>query len=97
LISIVTRQQQLAMQLAVLSSMLPALLLSGFMSPIASMPKVVQVTTYAVPARYFLVAVRGIFLKGVQAQDIWPEIAALCVFAAVMLLASAGKFKTRID
>jgi ABC-2 type transport system permease protein len=97
LVSIATRQQQLAMQVALLTSMLPSLLLSGFMSPIASMPAVVQQITRIVPARYFLVVLRGLFLKGSTLGAMWPEVAALAVFAAVMLGACAARFKTRID
>jgi ABC-2 type transport system permease protein len=97
LVSIVARQQQLAMQIALLTSMLPALLLSGFMSPIASMPDVVQQITRIVPARYFLVALRGLFLKGSTLCSLWPEVAALAVFAAVVLAACAARFKPRID
>jgi ABC-2 type transport system permease protein len=97
LVSVVTRQQQLAMQVAFLSSMLPALILSGFMAPIASMPKVVQILTYVVPARYFLTIVRGIFLKGTTLSIVWPQALALVVFAALMLVLAVKKFKTRLD
>ena len=97
LVSILTRKQQLAMQFAILTSMLPSLLLSGFMSPIASMPAVVQAISRIVPARYFLVVLRGLFLKGSSLASMWPEIAALAIFAVVMLAACAARFKTRID
>ena len=97
LVSILTRQQQLAMQFAVLSSMLPALLLSGFMSPIASMPQLIQLVTYAVPARYFLEILRGLFLKGVGVAALWPEASALAAFALVMLVAGTARFRPRID
>ena len=97
LISVMTRQQQLAMQLSLITSMLPALLLSGFMSPIASMPKVIQLITYLIPARYFLVVARGIFLKGLGLGTLWPEALALLLFAAVMLTLGVRRFKTRLD
>ena len=97
LVSILARKQQLAMQFAILTSMLPSLLLSGFMSPIASMPEVVQVISRIVPARYFLIALRGLFLKGSPLAALWPEIAALAIFAIVMLGACAARLKTRID
>jgi ABC-2 type transport system permease protein len=97
LVSILTRRQQLAMQFAILTSMLPSLLLSGFMSPIASMPPLVQAISRIVPARYFLVVLRGLFLKGSPLASMWPEIAALVVFAIIMLAACAARFKTRID
>ena len=97
LISIATRKQQLAMQLALLTSMLPSMLLSGFMSPISSMPELVQLISRIVPARYFLVVLRDLFLKGSELSALWPELAALAVFAAVMLAACAARLKTRID
>jgi ABC-2 type transport system permease protein len=97
LVSIATRKQQLAMQIAILTSMLPSLLLSGFMSPIASMPILIQHLSRIVPARYFLVVLRGLFLKGSSLSSMWPEIAALAIFATVMLGACAALFKTRID
>jgi ABC-2 type transport system permease protein len=96
-ISIVTRQQQLAMQVALLSSMLPALLLSGFMSPIASMPPVVRAITYVIPARYFLVILRGLFLKGVGLAALWPDVLALCAFAVLVLAAGTLRFRPRVD
>jgi ABC-2 type transport system permease protein len=85
LISSIAETQQVAFQLALLSSFLPTLMLSGFIFPIASMPTVLQGITYIVPARYFLVALRGIVLKGVGPSVIWVDLLALSVFAAVVL------------
>ena len=65
LISSVADTQQVAFQLALLASFLPTLMLSGFIFPIASMPALLQAITRVVPARYFLIALRGIVLKGV--------------------------------
>jgi ABC-2 type transport system permease protein len=97
LVSIATRKQQLAMQISLLTSMLPSMLLSGFMSPIASMPELVRYISQIVPARYFLVVLRDLFLKGSPLTSLWPELAALAVFAVVMLAACAASFKSRID
>ena len=89
LISTVADNQQVAFQIALLTSYLPTLMLSGFIFPISSMPAFLQAVTYIVPARYFLVALRAIVLKGVGVTAFWPELAALVVFAlAVMALAS---------
>ena len=77
LISSVAETQQVAFQLALLASFLPTLMLSGFIFPIASMPAVLQAITYVVPARYFLIALRGIVLKGVGLSIIWPQLVAL--------------------
>ena len=89
LISSVAETQQVAFQAALLVSFLPTLMLSGFIFPIASMPAFLQVVTYAVPARYFLIALRGIVLKGAGVQAFSGELLALTAFAGiVMALAS---------
>ncbi len=89
-ISSVSPTQQVAFQLALLSSFLPTFILSGFIFPITSMPAAVQVITYAIPARYFLVALRAVVLKGAELASFWTDLVALAVFALVMLaLASA--------
>jgi len=84
-ISTVADTQQVAFQAAMLSSFLPTLMLSGFIFPISSMPPALQIVTYAVPARYFLVALRGIVLKGTSIWLLLPQMGALIVYAAVML------------
>jgi len=96
LISTVSRSQQGAMTVALLATMLPSFLLSGFMFPIASMPRVLQLITYLIPARYFLVISRGIFLKGVGLEVFWRDALFLLVFAAVVVAASALNFKKRL-
>jgi ABC-2 type transport system permease protein len=89
LISSVADTQQVAFQAALLVSFLPTLMLSGFIFPIASMPRFLQLVTYAVPARYFLIALRGIVLKGAGLQAYGTELLALAAFAlVVMALAS---------
>ena len=85
LISTLAETQQVAFQLAVLTSYMPTLMLSGFIFPISSMPTALQVVTYAVPARYFLTVLRGIVLKGVGALEYWQDLGALVVYATVML------------
>ena len=85
LISTVADSQQVAFQVAILTSYLPTLMLSGFIFPITSMPPALQAVTYAVPARYFLVVLRGILLKGVGVAMLWRQLAALVVFAALVL------------
>ena len=85
LISTIAETQQVAFQMALLTSYLPTFMLSGFIFPISSMPVALQAVTYVVPARYFLVTLRGILLKGVGASVLWEELLALSVFAAVVL------------
>jgi ABC-2 type transport system permease protein len=85
LISTIADTQQVAFQLALLTSYLPTLMLSGFIFPITSMPEPLQVITHIVPARYFLVALRAILLKGVGPSMFWIELVALAIFAVVIL------------
>ena len=66
--------QQVAFQVALLALVLPAIILSGFIFPIPSMPAVLQAVTYVVPARYFLVALRGIVLKGAGLVVFWQDL-----------------------
>ena len=84
-ISTVADSQQVAFQLALLISLLPTLILSGFIFPIGSMPPALQLITNVVPARYFLVALRGIVLKGASVTHLIGPLAALATYAAVML------------
>jgi ABC-2 type transport system permease protein len=85
LISTIAETQQVAFQVALLTSYLPTLMLSGFIFPISSMPAFLQLVTYVVPARYFLVVLRGIVLKGVPLSTFWTELGALAIFAFVTL------------
>jgi ABC-2 type transport system permease protein len=82
-----------AFQLAMLSSFLPTVMLSGFIYPISSMPRVLQVVTYIVPARYFLVALRGVLLKGVGIDVIAPQLAALAIFATTVMVLAARRLR----
>jgi ABC-2 type transport system permease protein len=85
LISTIAETQQVAFQIALLSSLLPTMILSGFIFPITSMPTVVQWITHIVPARYFLVALRAIVLKGADITAFWQDMLALAIFATVAL------------
>jgi ABC-2 type transport system permease protein len=85
MISTVADSQQAAFQMAILASFLPTMMLSGFVFPIASMPAPIRAVTYLVPARYFLVALRSIVLKGADLAVFWPQLLALAAYAAFML------------
>jgi ABC-2 type transport system permease protein len=96
LISITARSQQLATQLSFLVSMLPSMILSGFMFPVASMPRIIQAITVLVPAKYFITALRGILLKGNGLPDLWGEGLALLLFALAITFLCARRFRTRL-
>jgi ABC-2 type transport system permease protein len=89
LISTVAETQQVAFQAAMLTSFLPTLMLSGFIFPISSMPNFLQLVTHIVPARYFLIALRGIVLKGTPVALLWPQMLALSIYALAMLTLAA--------
>jgi ABC-2 type transport system permease protein len=76
--------------------MMPSILLSGFMFPIANMPQIIQYITYLIPLRYFLVIVRGIFLKGNTAAELWPQIIPLAALGVVIMLLSSLRFRKRL-
>ena len=91
-ISTVSGTQQQAMMTAFFF-MQPAILLSGFIYPIANMPVVIQWVTLLNPLRYFLVIIRGVFLKDVGLAVLWPQMAALAVLGTLMLGLSASRFR----
>ena len=93
LISIVTKSQLLASQLAMVLTFLPSFLLSDFMYAVSNMPTPIQVITYVVPARYFVGALKAIYLKGVGLEVIALEAGLLTVFAAGVLTLAIVKFK----
>ncbi|MDE3156276.1 MAG: ABC transporter permease [Acidobacteriota bacterium] len=92
-VSTISDSQQVAFQIAALASFMPTLLLSGFIFPIASMPVWLQATTYLVPARYFLVALRGIVLKGTGPAVFWPDLLALALFATAVIGLAAVRLR----
>jgi len=85
LISSLVSTQQVAFFLALITTMLPTMLLSGFVFPIKNMPIPIQVVTYIIPARYYLVALRGIVLKGVGLVTFWDQILFIVAFSIVMM------------
>lgn len=92
-ISVISHSQLMAMMTAVLATMLPSILLSGFVFPISTMPTPIRAFTYLIPARYFLVIVRGILLKGVGAAVLWPQGLMLIVLGAALVAVAARKFR----
>ncbi|MFI5385162.1 MAG: ABC transporter permease [Fimbriimonadales bacterium] len=90
------KTQRGAQTSVMLLTMLPGIILSGFVFPISSMPAGVQVFTWLIPARYFMVIVRGIFLKGTGFVDLWPQIWPLALLCCVLMGASIATFKKRL-
>jgi ABC-2 type transport system permease protein len=95
-ISIVARTQLMASQLAILTTFIPTMLLSGFIYPIFNMPKFVQAVSYFVPARYYIVILRESFLKGSGIETMWDETIFLFLFATMMLTLAVRRFKKKV-
>jgi ABC-2 type transport system permease protein len=96
LISTIAKTQQEAMMTAIFF-LLPNIFLSGFFFPIAAMPVILQWVTYIIPLRYFLDIVRGIVLKGVGIEALWPDVIALAIFGLVIMAAAARRFRKSLD
>lgn len=96
LVSIVTKSQLLASQLAMVLTFLPSFLLSGFMYAIGNMPTPIQVMTHVIPARYFVTLLKGIYLKGVGLEILALEAGLLTAFGAVMMILANVKFQKKL-
>lgn len=97
LMSIVGKTQLVASQAALLTSFLPAFLLSGFIFSIGNIPKPLQIVTYFIPARYFVTILKGIFLKGSTLRTVWLEALLLTLFAVLAFIAANRKLRKRIE
>jgi ABC-2 type transport system permease protein len=95
LISTIATTQSFAFQVGAIGSMLPAILLSGFIFQIRIMPEWLQAITYLVPARYFLVILRGIILKGEGLLTYWNDVVALVIFGVVVVVLASARLARR--
>jgi ABC-2 type transport system permease protein len=95
-ISTISRTQQQAM-MTNFFFILPFFMLSGFVFPIANMPLFVQWLTYLNPLRYFLIIIRGLFLKGTGLEVLWPQYLALTLMGVVVFFGAVTRFRKRID
>ncbi|MDP2349881.1 MAG: ABC transporter permease, partial [Chloroflexota bacterium] len=96
LISVITRNQLVASQVAAITTMLPALLLSGFVFPVENMPAVLQAIANVLPARYLVHALRAILLRGNGLDVIWPDLLAMGAFFVVVLVVATQRFQRRL-
>ncbi len=95
-VSTISQTQQQAMMTATFFFLIPMIYLSGFIFPIENMPAWIQPITFLIPLRYFLVILRGIFLKGVGLETFWPQALALFVWGAVMLTLATLRSSKRL-
>ena len=91
-ISVATKKQAVASQIAIITTLLPSLLLSGFIFPIHNMPGILQALAYALPPSHFVHGIRGILLRGNGLESILPDCAAISVFLLLMLVLTVKKF-----
>ncbi|MCJ7640734.1 MAG: ABC transporter permease [Desulfobacterales bacterium] len=96
LISVVTRSQLLASQVALITTFLPSFLLSGFVYAIPNMPTAIQMVTHLITARYFIVILKGIYMKGIGVKILWAEGIFLVIFAVLITLLSNARFKKKL-
>jgi ABC-2 type transport system permease protein len=96
LISSVTRSQLVAMLLALLATLMPSFLFSGFLFPIFTMPAMLQMYTYLFPARYFIEIVRGIMMKGIGLEMLWPQFLMLVLYTATVFTATTLLFRKKV-
>ena len=94
-ISTISETQQQAMMTATFFFLTPMIYLSGFIFPIENMPPVIQAFTYVIPLRYFLIIVRGIFLKGIGLELLWPQAAALAAWGVIVLSLAVSRSRKR--
>ncbi len=92
LISPISDSQSVAFQIGVLTALLPTLLLSGFIFPIRHMPEPLQVISHVVPARYYLVILRGIIVKGSDLSPFWDQMAYMAIYAFIVLALASVRF-----
>ncbi|MGA8613040.1 MAG: ABC transporter permease [Xanthobacteraceae bacterium] len=97
LMSVLIRSQVGASQIALLVTMLPTTLLSGYIFPIDQMPRVVQDITYLIYSRYYVLIVKSLFLKGSSLAELWTPILFLVVYAAAVMILAARAFRKRLD
>jgi len=95
-ISTVSKTQQQAMMTAMVFVMQPMIMLSGFVFPIENMPRAIQLLTYLLPLRYFIVIIRGIFLKGVGFYELWDQALVLLLFGIGILSLSVFRFRKKV-
>ena len=96
LISTITDTQQAAMLISLLGLMLPVVMLSGYAFPIANMPMILQVFSNLVPAKWYIIIVKGVMIKGIGITQIWKELLILVAMTALFLSISVKRFKIRL-
>ena len=95
-VSTISHTQQQAMMTSTFFFLTPMMYLSGFVFPIENMPEVIQPLTYLIPLRYFVIILRGIFLKGVGLETLWPHALALFAWGVIILALAVNRSSKRL-
>lgn len=95
-ISMQTNTQQVALMISLVGTLLPSVLLSGFVFPVFAMPMFLQGLSYLVPARYYLTIIRGIMLKGVGVSMLWQPTVLLFIFGSLLIAISMKRFQAKL-
>ncbi len=96
LVSTLSRTQQQAMMISTFVVMMPQIYLSGFVFPIQNMPQIFQWISYAIPLRYYITILRGVFLKGAGLEVLWPEALALIGLATIIITFARLRYRVRL-
>lgn len=96
LVSTLSRTQQQAMMISTFVMMMPQIYLSGFVFPIQNMPQIFQWVTYVIPLRYYIIVLRGVFLKGAGLAELWPQGLALVGLAVLILTFARLRYRVRL-
>jgi ABC-2 type transport system permease protein len=97
LASTLAKNQQQAMMASIFLLMMPMIYLSGLIFPIENMPRLIQIGTYGIPLRYYNTIIRGIFLKGVGLETLWPQAVVLLGYGLGILGLASVRFRKRLD
>jgi ABC-2 type transport system permease protein len=97
MISTLVKTQQVAMMIAISATLLPTIMLSGFIFPIQSMPLAIQYLSYIVPAKYYIIIIRGILLKGNTLWQLLPQALFLTVLSVIMLINAIRRFDVNLE
>lgn len=96
-VSTISKTQQQAMMISIFGVMMPMIYLSGFAFPLENMPEIIQLISYIIPPRYFMVIIRGVILKGIGFNELWSELFILLLMGALILYLSASRFKKKLE
>jgi ABC-2 type transport system permease protein len=96
-ISTIAETQQVAMMATLIATLMPTVLLSGFIFPLDSLIPFIQYMSYAIPARYFLIIIRAVMLKGTGWEYLWPQVVALFAIGCFIIFVSTKKFKMHLE